>query len=243
MQLAGRVALVTGAGHRLGRAIALALAGRGMDVAVHYHRSRAPADETLAAIRALGRRAEAFPADLGDAAQARRLPALAAEAFGQLDVLVNSAGIMLRATVEETTPELWDTVLDTNLRSMFFTTQGALPWLRAARGRVVNLADVGGLEPWPNYAAHSVSKAGVAMLTRVLARALAPEITVNAVAPGAVLPPDEWPDSAREHLARTTPLGRLGGPDDVTAAILYLLEGGDYVTGEVLPVDGGRLIR
>lgn len=243
MQLAGRVALVTGAGHRLGRAIALTLAGRGMDVAVHFHRSRAPADETVAAVRALGRRAEAFPADLADAAQAHRLPALAAEAFGRLDVLVNSAGIMLRASVEETTPELWDTVLDTNLRSMFFTVQGALPWLRAAQGRVVNLADVGGLEPWANYAAHSISKAGVAMLTRVLARALAPGITVNAVAPGAVLPPEDWPDSAREHLARTTPLQRLGGPEDVTAAILYLLEGGDYVTGEVLAVDGGRLIR
>ncbi|MBK6424199.1 MAG: SDR family oxidoreductase [Gemmatimonadetes bacterium] len=166
-----------------------------------------------------------------------------AEAFGRLDVLVNSAGIMVRATVEETTPELWDQVQDTNLRSMFFTTQGALPALRAARGRVINLADVGGLEPWPRYAAHCVSKAGVVMLTRTLARALAPEVTVNAVAPGAVLPPDDWDAAAREHLARTTPLGRLGGPQDVTAAILYLLEGGDYVTGETIVVDGGRLIR
>lgn len=243
MELAGRVALVTGAGHRLGRAIALALAGRGMDVAVHYHRSRREADVTLHAIRELGFRAELFQADLSDAAAARALPVAVAEAFGRLDVLVNSAGIMVRATVEETTPELWDQVMDTNLRSMFFTTQGALPALRAAAGRVINLADVGGLEPWPRYAAHCVSKAGVVMLTRTLARALAPDVTVNAVAPGAVLPPDDWDAAAREHLARTTPLGRLGGPQDVTAAVLYLLEGGDYVTGETIVVDGGRLIR
>ncbi len=243
MELAGRVALVTGAGHRLGRAIALALAGRGMDVAVHYHRSRREAHVTLHAIRELGSRAELFQADLSDAAAARALPLAVAEAFGRLDVLVNSAGIMVRATVEETTPELWDQVMDTNLRSMFFTTQGALPALRAAAGRVINLADVGGLEPWPRYAAHCVSKAGVVMLTRTLARALAPDVTVNAVAPGAVLPPDDWDAAAREHLARTTPLGRLGGPQDVTAAVLYLLEGGDYVTGETIVVDGGRLIR
>ncbi|HMV32676.1 MAG TPA: SDR family oxidoreductase [Gemmatimonadales bacterium] len=243
MELAGRVALVTGAGHRLGRAIALALAGRGMDVAVHYHRSRREADVSLHAIRELGSRAELFQADLSDAAAARALPLAVAEAFGRLDVLVNSAGIMVRATVEETTPELWDQVMDTNLRSMFFTTQGALPALRAAAGRGINLADVGGLEPWPRYAAHCVSKAGVVMLTRTLARALAPDVTVNAVAPGAVLPPDDWDAAAREHMARTTPLGRLGGPQDVTAAVLYLLEGGDYVTGETIVVDGGRLIR
>lgn len=243
MELRSRVALVTGAGHRLGRAIALALAGRGMDVAVHCHRSRHEAEVTLHAIRERGRRAELFPADLSDAAAARALAGGVAAAFGRLDVLVNSAGVMVRAPVEETTPELWDAVFDLNLRGMFFTTQGALPWLREAKGRIINLADVGGLEPWPRYAAHCISKAGVVMLTKTLARALAPDITVNAVAPGAVLPPEDWDPAAREHLARTTPLQRLGSPDDVSAAILYLLEGGDYVTGETLVVDGGRLIR
>lgn len=243
MELRSRVALVTGAGRRLGRAIALALAGRGMHVAVHCHQSRREADVTAHAIRELGVRAEVLPADLADAGAARALPARAAGALGGLDVLVNSAGIMIRATVEETTPELWDQVQDLNLRAMFFTVQGALPWLRPARGRVINLADVGGLEPWPRYAAHCASKAGVVMLTRTLARALAPEVTVNAVAPGAVLPPEDWDAAAREHLARTTPLQRLGSPADVTSAVLYLLEGGDYVTGETLVVDGGRLIR
>lgn len=243
MQLASRVALVTGAGRRLGRAIALALAGRGMRVAVHYHGSVSGAEETVAAIQALGSTAAAFAADLAQPEAARALPARAAVHFGGLDVLVNSAGIMTRATVEDTTPALWDQVMHINLRAPFFVAQGALPWLRAAKGRIINLADVGGLEPWPGYAAHSVSKAGVVMLTQTLARALAPDVTVNAVAPGAVLPPDDWDQASREHLVRTTPLRRLGRPEDVTAAVLYLLESGDYVTGETIVVDGGRLIR
>jgi pteridine reductase len=166
-----------------------------------------------------------------------------AERFGGLDVLINSAGIMTRATLADTTPALWDEVMTVNLRALFFTSQGAAPLLKQAKGRIINLADVGGLEPWPRYAAHTISKAGVVMLTKVLARALAPDVTVNAVAPGAVLPPDDWDDAALDRLARTTPLKRLGSPEDVTAAILYLLERGDFVTGQTLVVDGGRLVR
>jgi NAD(P)-dependent dehydrogenase (short-subunit alcohol dehydrogenase family) len=243
MDLAARVALITGAGHRLGRAIALALAGRGMHVAIHYHRSAREAEVTAHAAGELGVRAATFQADLRDPAAARALPEAVARHFGQLDVLVNSAGIMLRAPLEDTTPALWDDVMAINLRAGFFTAQGAAPHLRKAGGKIVNLADVGGLEPWPNYLAHCISKAGVVMLTETLARALAPEVTVNAVAPGAVLPPEEWGADAREHLARTTPLQRLGSPEDVTAAVLYLLERGDYVTGETMVVDGGRRIR
>ena len=115
--------------------------------------------------------------------------------------------------------------------------------LRAACGKIVNLADLGGLQPWPGFAAHSVSKAGVVMLTKVLARALAPEVTVNAIAPGTVLVPEEYDGEERERLARTTPLRRLGTPQDAIAALLYLLEGGDFVTGEILVVDGGRVLR
>jgi len=242
MELPSRVALVTGGGRRLGRALALALARRGMHLAIHYNSSADEARVTLDAARELGVTAELFPADLSDADAARRLPAQVAARFERLDVLVNSAGIMIQATVEETTPELWDRIMAVNLRALFFTVQGALPWLRQAKGKVVNLADVGGLEPWPRYQAHCVSKAGVVMLTRTLARALAPDVTVNAIAPGAVLPPDDWNEAAREHLARTTPLKRLGTPGDVAGALLYLLEA-DYVTGDTLVVDGGRLIR
>ena len=165
------------------------------------------------------------------------------DSFGRLDVLVNSAAIMRRLDFEETTPEQWDAILDLNLRSVFFCTQGAAAALRAARGKVVNLADLAGLQPWPGFAAHSISKAGVVMLTKVLARALAPEVTVNAIAPGAVLVPEEYDAAERERLAADTPLRRLGSPADVVSALLYLLEGGDFVTGEVLAVDGGRILR
>lgn len=243
MELRGRVALVTGAGRRLGRAFAEALAGRGMAVAIHHHTSSQGADELRREIVAAGGRAACFAADLSDPVAAAELPRRVAAELGRLDVLVNSAAVMHRLSFEETTPEHWDAILAINLRAVFFCTQGAAPALRAGRGKVVNIADLSGLEPWPGFAAHSVSKAGVVMLTRVLARALAPDVTVNAIAPGAVLVPEDYDDEERERLARTTPLRRLGTPGDAAAALLYLLEGGDFVTGQVLAVDGGRLLR
>jgi pteridine reductase len=243
MVLEGRVALVTGAGRRLGRALARALAGRGMTLALHYYSSSEGAEALRDEVLSRGGRAACFSGDLRDPAVARALgPRVTAE-FGQLDVLVNSAAVMQQLRFEETTPEQWDDTLNLNLRSVFFCTQGAAPALRRAGGKVVNLADLAGLQPWPGFVAHSVSKAGVVMLTRVLARSLAPEVTVNAIAPGAVLVPDDYDAEERERLARAAPLGRLGHPEDVVAALLYLLEGGDFVTGEVLVVDGGRLLR
>lgn len=243
MELRGRVALVTGAGRRLGREMARALAGRGMALAIHHHTSADGARALQAEVGAEGGRAECFAADLTDAAAARALPERVVEAFGRLDVLVNSAAVMHHLDFERTTPEQYDAILALNLRSVFFCTQGATPALRAARGKVVNLADLAGLQPWPGFAAHSVSKAGVVMLTKVMARSLAPEVTVNAIAPGAVLVPEEYDAAERERLARAAPLGRLGSPGDVVGALLYLLEAGDFVTGEVLTVDGGRLLR
>ncbi|MBA3443300.1 MAG: SDR family oxidoreductase [Gemmatimonadales bacterium] len=243
MELRGRVALVTGAGRRLGRAMARALADRGMTVAIHHHASSRGALELKKEILDQGGRAVCFEADLTDAQEARALPTRVVEEFGQLDVLVNSAAVMQRLSFEDTTPENWDSILDLNLRAVFFCTQGAASALRAAGGRVVNLADLAGLEPWPGFAAHSVSKAGVVMLTKVLARSLAPEVTVNAIAPGAVLVPEEYDAAERERLARATPLRRIGTPSDAISALLYLLEGGDFVTGEILVVDGGRIIR
>jgi pteridine reductase len=243
MELRGRVALVTGAGRRLGQAVARALAGRGMTLAIHHHASAEGARALRDEVKAAGGRAECCAADLSDARAARALPLRVVEALGRLDLLVNSAAVMQRADFTETTPEQYDAVLNLNLRSVFFCTQGAAPALRAARGKVVNLADLAGLQPWPGFAAHSVSKAGVVMLTKVLARSLAPEVTVNAIAPGAVLVPEDYDAGERERLAKAAPLGRLGSADDVVAALLYLVEGGDFVTGEVLTVDGGRLLR
>jgi pteridine reductase len=241
MRLAGSAALVTGAGRRLGQAIAIGLAESGCDVAVHYHGSEQGAAETARAVRAAGRRAEVLQADLTDAAAAKGLADRAARALQRLDVVINSAAIMERQPVEDVTPASWNATLDLNLRAPFFVAQGAVPYLRRAQGKIVNLADVGGLEPWPGYVPHSVSKAGIVMLTKALARALAPDIAVTAVAPGPVLLPDEWDDATRERFEKSTPLG-LGTPADVIAAIRFLLES-DYVTGTVLVVDGGRLIR
>ena len=244
MKLQGAAALVTGAGRRLGQAIAVGLARAGCDVAVHYHGSAEGAAKTARDIRqAEGRpRAELVRADLRDAAAARGLADQAARALGRLDIVVNSAAIMVRQGVETVTPESWDATLDLNLRAAFFVSQGAIPHLRRAKGKVVNLADVAGFEPWAAYLPHCVSKAGVVMLTRALARALAPDVTVNAVAPGPVLLPEQWDEAARDHIRDTTPLGRLGEPADVVAAVRFLLES-DFVTGAVLVVDGGRLIR
>jgi len=243
VRLEGTAALVTGAGRRVGQAIAVGLAQAGCDVAVHYHGSAAGAEATARAVAGAGRRAEVFQADLSDAAAARRLPDQAARAFKRLDIVVNSAAIMVRQAVEDVTPESWDATLDLNLRAMFFVSQGAIGHLRRAKGKIVNIADLAGLEPWPAYGPHCVSKAGVIMLTKVLARALAPDIAVNAVAPGAVLLPDEWSAAEREHIRETTPLKRLGEPADVVAAVRFLVGGTDYATGTILVVDGGRLIR
>ena len=155
-------------------------------------------------------------------------------------MLVNSAAVMYRVPFEEMTPARYDAVLDLNLRSVFFCTQGAASALRAAHGKVVNMADLSGIQPWPGFAAHSISKAGVVMLTRVLALSLAPEVTVNAIAPGAVLVPEEYGGRARSAGAgRAAPPARRARRRG-SRARRYLLEGGDYVTGQVLTVDGGR---
>jgi pteridine reductase len=243
MELRGKVALVTGAGRRLGHAMAGALAARGMTLGIHYNTAASGASALREQIRAAGGQAACFQADLTDPAAARALPKQVVDTFGRLDVLVNSAAVMHRLSFEATTPELWDAIVDLNLRGAFFCAQGAAEALRATRGKIVNLADLAGLEPWPGFAAHSVSKAGVVMLTRVLALSLAPDVTVNAIAPGAVLVPEDYPDEERDRLARSTPLKRLGDPSDVVSALLYLLEGGDFVTGQVLVVDGGRFLR
>ena len=243
MRLEGAGALVTGAGRRIGQAIAIGLARAGCDVAVHYHGAASGAEQTARAIRGAGRRAELVQADLTDPHAARGLADQAARVLKRLDVVVNSAAIMVRQPVEDVTPESWDATLDLNLRATFFVSQGAIPHLRRAKGKIVNIADLAGLEPWPAYVPHCISKAGVIMLTKALARALAPDIAVNAIAPGAVLLPEEWDEQAREHIRETTPLNRLGAPADVVAAVRFLLADTDYVTGTVLVIDGGRLIR
>jgi pteridine reductase len=242
-RFAGGVALVTGGARRLGRAFAEALAQDGLRIAVHYGASSREAQDVVEAIRGAGGEAKAFGADLRDGEAARALPARVVAHFGQLDVLVNSAAVMERVPVPDVTVAQWDDIVNLNLRAPFFLAQQAAAHLASRRGTIVNIADLSGFEPWRNYPVHSVSKAGVVMLTKVLSVALAPEITVNGIAPGTVLLPDDWDDARREFLAVTTPLERLGTPGDAVQALRYLVHHAPFVTGETIVVDGGRLLR
>jgi pteridine reductase len=242
MELRGRVALVTGGGRRLGRALAEALGRAGASIAVHYNGSVSGANDAVASIRASGVDADAFQANLTDASSIAPLIDAVATRFGGLDVLVNSAAVMERTPIGTVTAGQWDSMFALNLRAPFLLSQAAAPLLAARRGAIVNMADLAAFEGWPAYVPHGISKAGIVQMTRALARALAPDVRVNAIAPGAVLLPDDWDDASGEHLEQTTPLRRLGSPDDVVGAMLYLL-GADYVTGETIIVDGGRHVR
>lgn len=242
ISLAGKVALVTGAGHRVGRAIAVALGGEGMHVVVHYHHAADGAAETARLIREAGGSAQLMQADLTSTPAAEQLIDEVVATQGALWALVNSAAVMLRTPVGETTQAQWDEMYAINVRAPFFLSQRAAPALREARGVIVNIADLAAYETWPAYVPHGMTKAAVVQMTRGLAHALAPEVRVNAVAPGAVMLPEGWSEESAERLRATTPLKRLGSPDDVSQAVLYLLQA-DYVTGEVLGVDGGRRIR
>lgn len=242
MELRDRVALVTGAGHRVGRAIALGLAGRGARVAVHYNETADGAERVVATIRGQGGDAFAVAADLSDAGAAVRLVDAAADHWGALDVVVNSAGVMRKTPVGSVTPADWDAIFAINLRAPFFVSQAAATRMGTRGGAIVNIADLAGLETWSAYVPHGISKAGVIQMTRALAHALAPHVRVNAIAPGAVLLPAGWDEATAAHLIATTPLRRLGTPEDVVGAVLYLLQA-DYVTGETIVVDGGRRVR
>ncbi|HEX4683897.1 MAG TPA: SDR family oxidoreductase [Gemmatimonadaceae bacterium] len=240
--LRGRTALVTGAGHRVGRAIAVALGGRGMRVAVHYNATADGARETAKEIEAAGGEAKLFTGDLTDASQAPKLIADVTSAFGGLDVLVNSAAVMVRTPFGEVTPDQWDDIMALNVRAPFFLAQAAAPHLKKARGTIVNICDLAAFETWPAYLPHGLSKAGMVYLTRSLARVLAPDVRVGGIAPGTVLLPESWSSADARRLSDTTPLGREGSPEDVTRTVLFILDS-DYLTGETIIVDGGRHIR
>ncbi|NUQ91644.1 MAG: SDR family oxidoreductase [Gemmatimonadaceae bacterium] len=242
MELGGRVALVTGGGRRVGRALALALGRAGARVAVHYNGSAEGARETCAEIARAGGEAAPFHADLVDGAAPGALVGAVVERFGGLDVLVNSAAVMERTPFGAVTPSQWDAMFALNLRAPFMLAQAAAEHLVARGGAMVNIADLAAFETWPAYLPHGLTKSGIVHMTRSLARILAPAVRVNAIAPGAVLLPDDWDDGSASRLEDTTPLRRLGSPDDVVGAMLYLL-GADYVTGETIIVDGGRHVR
>jgi NAD(P)-dependent dehydrogenase (short-subunit alcohol dehydrogenase family) len=235
----GKVALVTGAAKRIGRSIALRLAGDGADIIVNYDTSKTEAEALVVELKALGRRAVAIQADVSQRDGAEKLFAAAEKEFARLDILVNNTGTFFAANFEELTDEQWDRVMNTNLRSQFLCAQAAAPVMkRQGRGHIINLSSLGGLLAWPAYTHYCVSKAGSIMLTRCLARALGPEILVNSVAPGTIQFPGEPPD---EDYIRRVPLHRTGTGDDIAEAVAYLVTS-DFVTGQVLVVDGGRIL-
>jgi len=239
--LEGQVALVTGAARRVGRSIALRLAAEGAAVAVNYNTSKADAEALAREIDAggSGARAIAIQADVSKRQDVEKMIAAVERELGRLDILVNNTGMFFAAKFEELTDEQWDLIMDTNLKSQFLCSQVAAPIMkRQGRGRIINLSSLGGMLAWPSYTHYCVSKAGSIMLTRCLARALAPEILVNSVAPGTIQFPGEPPD---EEYIRRVPLHRTGTGDDIAGAVAYLATA-DFVTGQVLVVDGGRAL-
>jgi pteridine reductase len=239
--LHGRVALVTGAGKRLGRAVALRLASEGADVAIHYGKSESEAREVVREIERLGRRSIALPAELTRVTEIQELIARVAKEFQRLDILINSAANFLETKFGQTSETTWDASLDTNLKAPYFCAQAAAPYLtQSGHGIIINFADIGGLIGWREFLPHSISKSGVILMTRILAKELAPAVRVNAIAPGTITMPGD-PPQWQSNFIKRAPLARTGTPQDITDAVLFLIRA-EFMTGEVLVLDGGRTL-
>lgn len=236
-RLQGKAALVTGAAKRIGRAIALALAEEGANVAITYRDSPDEAAETVCAIETLGVRSIAVYTNVRDPASIRQAVDEVAGSFGTLDILVNNAGRFETADIEKISVEQWDAMFETNTRGPFLTAQAALPHLKAAHGRIINIGSLGGMHPWPTHAHYCTSKAALHMLTQTMSKAFAPEVSVNCVAPGMIV--NEEISAEYEHFARKTPMQRNGHPQEVAAAVVFFATGPHFITGQILGVDGG----
>jgi len=237
-RLQGRIAVVTGGGRGLGRGIVRALAEEGADVAFSYRESRRGALEEATAVRRLGRRTFTGPADARIPGEVAAFVEEAADELGGLDLLVNNVGVFRRVSLDEMSEEVLDEAFDVNVKAAVMTSRAAAPHMRRrGGGAIVNVASLGGLRPWPSHLAYCASKAALVMATRCLAVALAPQIRVNAVAPGVLDPP-----GAEDAVRRRIPAGRFGTHAEAVEAVLFLLAGGSYTTGEVLRVDGGRAL-
>ncbi|HVR72097.1 MAG TPA: SDR family oxidoreductase [Vicinamibacteria bacterium] len=238
LKLQGRIAAVTGGGRGLGRALARGLAAEGADVAFSYRESRGGAEEEAERLRAQGRRVFTAAADARVRGDMARFVDGAAAALGGLDILVNNVGVFRRVALDALSEEDLDEAFDVNVKAAVMAAQAAAPHLRRkGGGAIVNVASLGGLRPWKAYLPYCASKAALIMATRVLALALAPEIRVNAVAPGILDPP-----GAGQSVREKVPLGRFGTQAEAVAAVLFLVAGASYTTGEVVTVDGGRCL-
>lgn len=236
--LTGRAALITGGARRIGRAIAVELATAGADICITYRNSKSDAEETVLLIQRLGRRAIARECDVRSEESVRTAVASCMEFHGRLDVVVNNAGIYESVPLAELTLEQWDDVFATNARGPFLVSREALPHLRTAHGRIVNIGSLGGLRAWANHAHYCASKAALHMLTQAMAKAFAPDIAVNCVAPGWIDTGDN-PQEEDLHMAQKTPMRRTGAVKDVAEAVLFFVTNSGFVTGQILAVDGG----
>ena len=236
--LSGKTTLVTGGARRIGRAIALALARAGADVAITYRKSQADASQTLEEIKSLGCRAFAVECDVRSEDSVRSAIHAVTEIFRRLDVVVNNAAVFATAALDEMSLEQWDAVFETNARGPFLVAREALPHLRKVQGRIVNIGSLGGIHAWAGHAHYCSSKAAVHMLTQAMAKAFAPEVSVNCVAPGWI-EMEGLVESASARFASKTPMKRNGTAEDVAQAVLFFATGPGFVTGQILTVDGG----
>ncbi|MFQ5591152.1 MAG: SDR family oxidoreductase [Phycisphaerae bacterium] len=246
MRLDGKVTLVTGGGKRVGRAIVLELAEAGCDVAIHYHRSEEDAQETATLVTRMGCRAITVHGNLEDPASWPTVVRQAVDGLGRLDILVNNASVFLSSapdTIDAFDSKRWESVLRTNLVAPMGLSHHARSHLAAdGMGKIVNVSDISAERPWPDHLAYCISKAGLDALTKGLARALAPSIQVNGVALGIAVFPEEYSQTLRRSLVGKVPLQRAGTPGEVAAAVRFIVEAGDYMTGEIIKLDGGRSI-
>lgn len=243
MTLQEKVALVTGSAKRIGRAVANALADRGVHQAVHYRTSKTEADEAVELFRVLGVEAESFQADLSQVKEVEALASEVLKRFGRLDILVNNASVFFPSPLGEVTDLQWDTLINTNLKGPFFLAQKVgLAMKAAVGGTIINIGDWAAERPYAGYLPYCISKAGVVAMTKGLAKALAPEVRVNCINPGPVMLPEDLSEAEKEEIMRKTPLQRTGSPADIANAVVFLCEGTDFMTGAVITVDGGRAV-
>jgi NAD(P)-dependent dehydrogenase (short-subunit alcohol dehydrogenase family) len=235
--LKGKTVLVTGAAKRIGRSIALALAERGADVAITYLASQAEAEETVHALAVHDVDALAIRCDLRNPEHIEQTVSAVVNDLGRIDLLVNNAGIFESEALETISVEQWDAMFATNTRAPFLMAKAAHPHLRAAKGRILNIGSLGGLHPWATHAHYCTSKAALHMLSKTMAKAWAPEISVNCIAPGMIVQGEV--DEAYEHFARKTPMQRNGTAEDVAAAAVFFATAPHFITGQLLAVDGG----
>jgi 3-oxoacyl-[acyl-carrier protein] reductase/pteridine reductase len=237
--LAGKVALVTGGAKRLGRASALALAAAGADVAITFLKSAGDAVKTVSAVKRAGVRARSVRCDVTDPKSVAAAIKEVVRKLGGLDILINNAGNYETVEFEDLTLRQWDAIFATNVRGPFLVSQAALKYLRKRQGRIINLGSLGGLRPWASHAHYCSSKAALHMLTKVMAKALAPEIAVNCVAPGMIDLGEKSAAGFMRRMAKQTPIQRNGSEEEVASAVLFFATAPKFITGQILFVDGG----